>query len=109
MITDVDVFQDTIDLSYEEAREQKENLEKLVLSKGWEFISDFLVTRGRGLKAQLVAMPVKSQEDVAAFNSMQGRIQELELFPRMIESLFTDLKLQVQNYQEEFAAQENSE
>lgn len=105
MMKDLFDGQEELSMSYEEAREKKEALEKMLESEGWTFVREFLRVRISGLKNQLVFMKVQTQEDVAQYNALQGRCLEADLLPQALEGVLTDLKLQVKKYQDQQEAQ----
>ena len=82
---------DFIDLTYEEAREQKEQLDLFFKHPAKEFFFNFLLVRRKGFENQLIGSRVATMEDLADYNQLQGRVSELHLIPSMLEQLHKDL------------------
>lgn len=93
-------------LSYEEAREYRDELETLLKSAGWGFVVTFLAERAELRHKELISMTVQSVEQMAAFNYVQGGLAELVALPEMIGQVHMDLTEQITKIQDEMESED---
>lgn len=89
------------ELSYEQTRDAKEVLQSLLESEGWKFVRELIDERVRGRTHELYQMTPDSVEKMVAFAKIRGSIEELTLFPQIVESMYTDLQNAVKAMQDE--------
>lgn len=88
-------------MTYEQAREVKENLGNLFDSPGWVFITEFLQEREELRNRELVQMCPENVEQMVRFARIKGGIEEMQLFPEMIAQVYSDVTTFVKNVQME--------
>lgn len=98
-----------LDLTYEEARETLANIDSLLDSKGWVFLTEFLGERAAGLERLLSRHRIRTQEDIADYNKLQGRVEELLAIVPTLGAVRSDIQEAIHKMQDQMAEQEESD
>lgn len=100
---------DSIELSYEQARQLKEVLGSLLASEGWKFVATFMERRAADRERELYAICPNSIESMVAFAQVRGAIQELRLIPEMLAQVYMDVETSIHKMQDEDATVSDTE
>lgn len=88
-------------LSYEEARVYKEQLEDLFDNAGWQFFTEFVEERVSGRMKELLNLCPESVEEMVRYARVKGAIDELSRLVDMLAQVHSDLATEVKRLQEE--------
>ena len=101
MSFDVSPFEDTMSMTYDEAREKRDLIKGLLEHDGWRFYLEFMHFRREGFKNNLLGLQVRTPEEVAEYNNLKGRYDENKMIPVVLEGFLTDLSNIVREYQDQ--------
>lgn len=87
-------------LTYEEARVLKDQLDQFLDSPGWTFVQEFLTERAMLRQRELVQMCPESVEQMVRFARIKGGIDELQLIPDMLGQIYSDVNAFVKDAQD---------
>jgi len=90
---------DLDNLTYEDARELKLQLERFMDSPMWGFLTDFINTRIEMRSKELFSMCPESVEQMVRFARLKGGLEELGNLPVMIEQIYSDVDTYVAKVQ----------
>lgn len=93
------------DLDYDQARAQKDALDSMLESPGWEIVKGFIAARTQMRLNELTGYRIENQEHVARYNYLQGEMQELARFPEIIAQYCSDLAVELRKLQDEEQAE----
>lgn len=92
-------------LDYDRAREQKDALDAMLESPGWEIVKAFVAMRSQMRLNELTGYRIETQEHVARYNFLQGEMQEIARFPEIIAQYCSDLVVELKKLQDEAQAE----
>lgn len=86
---------------YEEAREVREHLMRMMESEGWKLVCKFAADRADEFRQRIADTVLTKTDDIVILATLQGRMREARELPEIIEAIAGDLTTFVHHYQQE--------
>lgn len=91
----------TDERAYEEARELREHLTKMLDSEGWKLVRRFSADRADEFRQRIADTVLTKTDDVVILATLQGRMREARELPEIVEAIAADLTKFVHAYQQD--------
>lgn len=89
------------EITYEEARELKLQLESFFQHAGWDFTKKLIAARVEARQQELYSICPGTIEQMCGFNRIKGGLEELQLLPVIMEQVLEDLTNEINRITDE--------